>query len=525
MTSGTAGHPAVSIVILNYNSQAHLADNLASLFALTYPPEQIEILLVDNASHDNSVAWVADHYPTVRHVANGANLGFAAGNNAGVMAASHNWVVILNPDIRVTPDWLTELIRPTQESAEIVCVASQMLSWDGQQIDFADAAINFMGWGCQPNYGHRRPGWFNTNKPLLFASGGAMLVRRDIFLAAGGFDPDFFAYFEDVDLGWRLWLLGQRVHLAARAVVYHRHHGSWGDVPNPRRWLLSERNTLLTVLKNYGTDSLTQVLPAVLLLMAQRAYLDIWPDPAIFGDEWAMPVGSVFGPRYYLGQLAELVQHGRFQELTYRLGEEVRRRWQKRRQESFTPEIPTFQPVADGRFLVSPLPLSRLLAAADVQRLLPDIWARRAELQARRRRRDEEIFPLFGWALTSNFGDGRFIYSMNQVIQKFDLKNLFHPTRTPQPLPADTHPLSQQISRHLLRLMAQIFAQSGVPAAAFRLDGPPLAESYAIPLDCVARLHEINRIIWALPNAPLPQLLTWLAIELETRPQTQASWG
>jgi GT2 family glycosyltransferase len=122
-----------------------------------------------------------------------------------------------------------------------------------------------------------------VSRPFLFACGGAMLIRRDLFLEVGGFDPDYFAYFEDVDLGWRLWLLGHRVVYAPRAVVYHRHHGSWQTVNDAKKWLLAERNTLYTIVKNYEDDHLARILPAALLLILQRAFLDIRPDPAYFG--------------------------------------------------------------------------------------------------------------------------------------------------------------------------------------------------------------------------------------------------
>ena len=217
--------PSISIIVLNYNSMVHLHDNMESLLRLDYPVNKIEILLVDNASEDESVAWVKANYPIVRIVQNGDNLGYAAGNNAGVLAARNEWIVILNPDMRVEPDWLMELTRPLAADPQLACVASKVLSWDGKTIDFADAAINFMGWGCQPGYGSHRLDEYTEDKLLLFANGGAMLIKRAVFLEAGGFDADYFAYYEDVDLGWRLWLRDYKVGFAAHAVVYHRHHG------------------------------------------------------------------------------------------------------------------------------------------------------------------------------------------------------------------------------------------------------------------------------------------------------------
>jgi GT2 family glycosyltransferase len=271
-------YPTVTVVVLNYNSLVHLHDNLDSLMQLDYPPDQVELLLADNASSDGSPEWVTAHYPIVRIVRNSSNLGFAAGNNRGAQAARGEWIAFLNPDTRVAPNWLSELIEPALRDPEVMCVASKMLSWDGATIDFGDAAINFMGWGCQPGYGSPRINEFDQPKELLFACGGALLIKRQVFLQAGGFDPDYYAYYEDVDLGWRLWLLGHKIAFAPHAIVYHRHHGSWDAVSSLKRWVLSERNTLFTIIKNYDDQNLARILPAALLLVMQRAYLDIRPD-------------------------------------------------------------------------------------------------------------------------------------------------------------------------------------------------------------------------------------------------------
>jgi hypothetical protein len=108
-------------------------------------------------------------------------------------------------------------------------------------------------------------------EPALFACGGAMAVERARFLAAGGFDADYFAYFEDVDLGWRLWVLGEHVLYVPAAVAYHRHHGSAID---PTRWrFLLERNALASLFKNYDDANLEVVLPAARILLAARGDL------------------------------------------------------------------------------------------------------------------------------------------------------------------------------------------------------------------------------------------------------------
>lgn len=505
--------PYVSVIVLNYNSMAHLPHSLTSLQQLAYPAGRLEIILADNASSDGSTEWVAANYPAVRIVQNGANLGFAAGNNAGVEAARGEWVIILNPDTRVRPDWLLELVRPALATPEIICVASRMLSWDGATIDFADAAINFIGWGCQPGYGSRRLDEFTQEKEILFAVGGAMLVKRAVFLDAGGFDPDYFAYYEDVDLGWRLWLMGHKVAIAPQAVVYHRHHGSWDSVHDAQKWLLAERNTLFTIIKNYDDDSLARVLPAALLLALQRAYLDIRPDPRVFGNV-SVPANGVFGPRYYLSQAQKLLRQGRYRELGRRAQDEVARRWRIRRQRAPATTIRPQQP-SDGHFAVPAIAISRLLAGREVLQALSYLEQKRAAVQARRQRSDREIFPLFQWALRSNFNDDHFIHAMNQVSARFGLASLFDDAEQPEPLDPQVLLLSREVSVRLLHLMDRALALSNAPTAAFRLEGPGPKSTYLAPLASVAVLARASQLLWSLPDASLAGLLLWLKERLE----------
>ncbi|RMG95922.1 MAG: glycosyltransferase family 2 protein [Chloroflexi bacterium] len=505
--------PFVSIIILNYNSGEHLPHLLPSLHNLDYPADQYEILLVDNASTDDSVAWTKSHYPTVRIVENGANLGFAAGNMAGVRVAKGEWVAILNPDTRVAPDWLTELTRPIMTDHTVDCVASRMLNWEGTAVDFADAAINFMGWGCQPGFGEPPRPQANA-KPLLFACGGAMLIKRDIFLKTGGFDPDYFAYFEDVDLGWRLWLMGYKVVYAPKATVYHRHHGTWDKVNDAKRWVLAERNTLATIIKNYDNASLAYTLSAAVLLMAQRAYRDVNPAPHLFGVPTA-PETAVYTPTYYLKQIWQLLRQGNFSELYQRIHAEIQRR-QRRQTPTHTTAQTTYSTPHNGHLTAPPIAISRLIAATHLHNAWPTLLEKRKTIQAYRRRSDKEIFPLFQWALISNFADPAIIHATNHVVHKFHLSRLFDAT---QPLPAVSpaeYRRSLSVSRMLLQLMGRVTAEAQISAAAFALDGPTPQPVYQLPVTAVAILAEINRWLWELPDLPLPALLIWLEDRINT---------
>src|SRR5579884_1021957 len=266
--------PPLAVVVPNYNGAAHLEACFASLEALDYPRERLELLLVDNGSTDDSLALMRQRFPRVRVLRNQTNLGFAAACNQGVAAARAPYVALLNNDARVDRLWAQALVAPMLEQPTIAAVGAKILDWTGERIDFAGGLLNFYGHAFQRLYGPPASADTATaERPTLFACGGAMAVRRDAFLAAGGFDEAYFAFFEDVDLGWRLWLLGYAVETAPRAIVYHRQHGTVRRMTEAQRFFLYERNALFTLFKNYEDRTLARVLPAALVLAQQRALL------------------------------------------------------------------------------------------------------------------------------------------------------------------------------------------------------------------------------------------------------------
>ena len=271
------GEPAlrsVGIVLVNLNGAEHLPDCLDSIAALDYPKDLLDVVLVDNASTDGSRELLASRYPWVRVLPQDGNTGFAPAVNTGVAALETECVVLLNNDARVDPDFVRELVRAYDPDQGIVCVGAQIVSWDGSTLDFGEGATNFYGMGQQLGYGTPiDTAHVEDGKELLFSCGGAMLCGRQVFLDVGGLDPRFFAYFEDVDFGWRLWVLGFRVVLAKKARAYHRMHGTSSRFPMHQRFLLYERNALRMILKNYDDHNLGRVLGPALMLMVKRAVL------------------------------------------------------------------------------------------------------------------------------------------------------------------------------------------------------------------------------------------------------------
>jgi len=277
VTAAGGGAPEISIAIVTCDRRTLLAECLASIDALDYPADRIEILVFDNGSTDGTREWLRAERPAVRLLESPTNLGFALPNDRCAEAAAAPLLCLLNNDVRVHPDFLRELVAARARHGA-ACVGARILDASGRRIEFNGGVMNFYGHAAPRGHGEpadpENRGAEGDAFASLFASGGAMLVDRAVFLETGGFDEDFFAYFEDVDFGWRAWVLGHRVVVAPRAIAWHREHGSEGLLGPGRRMELLERNALLAVFKNYEPERSARVWPCALALASERARLE-----------------------------------------------------------------------------------------------------------------------------------------------------------------------------------------------------------------------------------------------------------
>ena len=233
-------------------------------------------------------------------IENKTNLGFAPAYNQAIRAVNADWIALLNNDAVPDPAWVTSALDAAARN-DAVCVASRMVKDGGRKVDFAGASMNFYGHGFHPHFDDDAA-YLGEEGPVLFACAGAMICRRDVFLAAGGFDDDYFAYFEDVDLGWRLNVLGHDVVYTPESLVRHAHSATSGSrVPPYQKLAWLERNGLRSVIKNYDDHRLARVLPVAMALVTKRAELDsaIDPDSYFFektsGDRGASPESAAGG--------------------------------------------------------------------------------------------------------------------------------------------------------------------------------------------------------------------------------------
>lgn len=252
----------VTVAVLNYNGKAHLDECLATLLRQDHAGP-VEVLLWDNGSGDGSVEHVRARFPAVRVVASPANLGFAGGMNGAVRAARGKLVVLLNNDIRVEPGFLRELLAVARRRPDAFAIGCRLLLYDRPElVNHAGGLFAPIGGGWDEGFGRPEAGFAARGDAYEtgIASGGAMLVRRDAFLALGGFDDRFFMYFEDVDLCLRAWREGLPVVHAARAKVFHKFGGTAGGFASPLRVYWGQRNRLRIVWRSYPARELAWAL-------------------------------------------------------------------------------------------------------------------------------------------------------------------------------------------------------------------------------------------------------------------------
>lgn len=413
--------PRVSLITPNLNGKGHLESLLASIAEQTYPAACIEVIVVDNGSTDDSVAYLEAHHPQVRIIRNAANEGFARPNNQAAAIATGQHLLLVNNDMKLAPDWIEQMVACIEAApSDVACVASLILNWDGTAIDYLKGEMTFNGMGLQPAYGARvdSPEGQRFPEEVLFACGGAMLIRKDVYLDVGGFDEDYFAYYEDVDLGWRLWTLGYRVRFCPSAVVHHRHNGTSKRFDWWKKTVLFERNALCSLIKNYEDATLTAVWPAALLLASKRVAVrsGVSREAFRFGPTPPKPVAPAAPETSRLEKLGaslrQLGVKGTLQKLGVLAARKVLARWGSPAD------------VAQETVQVSCEAYAGLVGLEDAIDLLPRMLEKRRDIQARRKRSDRELAALFGDAFMPIEGRGDYIPAHWQVVREFGIEAL-----------------------------------------------------------------------------------------------------
>ncbi|MGF6850493.1 GT2 family glycosyltransferase [Chitinophaga sp. W3I9] len=265
--------PSVAVVILNWNGRSFLEKFLPSVCRSTYG--NLQLVLADNASTDDSVAFVAEHYPQIRIIQNPRNDGFAGGYNDALQHVQADIYVLLNQDVEVEPGWIEPVVALMQQDTKIAACQPKMRAYkDPDEFEYAGAAggwMDILGYTfCRGRILYtteKDNGQYDDVKDIFWATGAALFIRSACYHQVGGFDRDFFAHMEEVDLCWRLQRAGYRICYCPDSRVFHVGGGSLPQ-GNPRKLYLNFRNNLMMLWKNLHSEDRWIVL-------VQRFFLDI----------------------------------------------------------------------------------------------------------------------------------------------------------------------------------------------------------------------------------------------------------
>ncbi|MFX1329788.1 MAG: glycosyltransferase family 2 protein [Promethearchaeota archaeon] len=258
--------PLVSVIILNYNGRPHLKDCFNSLYNLDFDLDKVELILVDNNSQDDSLEFMENNYKDVKLIKLKKNYGFASGNNIGARKSNGKYIILLNNDTTVDKNWLSELVKVADSSKEIGIVASKIYYFNEKNI------IDFAG-----SYGDRclRTNHAGRNKPdskahsiqrnILYPCGASMLIKKELYSKIGLFDPAYFIYCEDLDVGIRSWICGYKVVIAPQSKIWHKINRKVINPDSLKKSFLLERNKIRTIIKNYEFQSVLYLLPAYII--------------------------------------------------------------------------------------------------------------------------------------------------------------------------------------------------------------------------------------------------------------------
>jgi len=261
-----------AIVILNWNGKDHLKKYLPYVVSYT-DTSKADIIVADNGSTDESVIFLKNNYPAIRVIQLDDNYGFAGGYNKALSHVEADIFCLLNSDVRVTNGWLDQILKIFSENNNVGAIQPKILSdRDNSKFEHAGAAGGFID-----KYGYpfcrgrimdvieEDKGQYDNTIDIFWASGACLFIRADVFRGSGGFDVDFFAHMEEIDLCWRLKNKGYRILYTPESVVYH-----WGgatlEYNNPHKLFLNFRNSLWTLYKNYSGSNLSWVIFRRLLI-------------------------------------------------------------------------------------------------------------------------------------------------------------------------------------------------------------------------------------------------------------------
>lgn len=254
----------IAVVILNWNGAKLLEQFLPSIVQFS---NEATIYVADNASTDASIHVVKEQFPSVKIIQNDGNYGFANGYNIALQQVEEEYYALVNSDIEVTENWLTPILSLFENESNIAIIQPKILDYKNKEyFEYAGAAGGFID---KYGYPFCRGRLFETIEKdhhqyddeieLFWASGACFFIRKEVYRKLNGFDGDFFAHQEEIDLCWRALNLGYTIKYTSKSVVFHV-GGATLNQSNPKKTYLNFRNSLLMLLKNLPKKQLLPII-------------------------------------------------------------------------------------------------------------------------------------------------------------------------------------------------------------------------------------------------------------------------
>jgi len=253
----------VSIIILNYNAGKLLHECVESIFKSHN--KNFEVILVDNASSDKTYKQCKEKFNGIILLENKKNLGYCEGNNVGIRHAQGEFIVVLNPDTLVEPDWLDELISAYENNGDGIYQQKILANTDHSMLLSTGQVLQLFGFGYSREKGDKDTDTYNKIEKISYASGTCLFTTKKILEKLNFFDPFLFAYHDDLDLCWRAALENIKSYYIPSSIVYHPREGytfKW----NSFKFYLLERNRQYCLLTHYSRTTYFKMLPALIMV-------------------------------------------------------------------------------------------------------------------------------------------------------------------------------------------------------------------------------------------------------------------
>lgn len=263
-------YPRVAVIVLNYNGKHLLKESLGSLSKQSYPNYQL--YLADDCSTDDSVEFVEKKFPNVKIIKGPRNFGPAGISNYAVSKTKEEYLILMSNDMKFDKNCVKYLVETIINDKTIGICSSGLVKYEkGPQrnlhlIDNAGGELDIYGFGIPHSSGKPFVTYPKKTEEVFFSYGGSFIIPRRLFTHVGGFDDRFFGLSDDIDLSWRVRLLGYKIVVNPRSFLYHHISPTLGKIKRRKTRYMSERNSLRMMLKNYSFGSLIKILPRYFLL-------------------------------------------------------------------------------------------------------------------------------------------------------------------------------------------------------------------------------------------------------------------